>query len=290
MLPSLHIPKSLILIALLHAFLSINLLGQNWLPLEIGNRWDFRVSIRCHGGTVSGDTISVEVVGDTIISGQEYFILSRPFYFFDDKYLRMENDSLYCFDTEDSMDCLMYAFNQLLGTIYYSCRYDSSFYSDEYYDIYFGYPDTQQVHSPYYEPLICFFSKKFGLSFVEYFNPLCDYQATLSGCIISGITYGQLLVSVDEVISNSHSFKLEQNFPNPFNPTTQIRYSVINDGIVSLKVYDVLGKEVAVLVDEEKPAGKYEVKFDASNLSSGIYFYQLKTGNFADTKKMIFLK
>jgi hypothetical protein len=131
---------------------------------------------------------------------------------------------------------------------------------------------------------------------VEYFNPLCDYQATLSGCIISGITYGQLLVSVDEVISNSHSFKLEQNFPNPFNPITTIKYEIPNVEttrrvvFTTLKVYDVLGNEVAILVNEERQPGVYEVEFDASSLASGIYLCQLKTGNFVDTKKMIFLK
>jgi len=88
---------------------------------------------------------------------------------------------------------------------------------------------------------------------------------------------------------------LEQNYPNPFNPSTKIKYSIppnIQREIsnVSLKVYDVLGNIVATLVNEEKPAGNYEIEFDASNLSSGIYYYRLVTGSFTDTKKMILLK
>jgi Right handed beta helix region/Secretion system C-terminal sorting domain len=92
-------------------------------------------------------------------------------------------------------------------------------------------------------------------------------------------------------------FLLYQNYPNPFNPETSIQYAVssLPDGkagrqFVSLNVYDILGKEVATLVNEEKPTGEYEVEFNASKLPSGIYFYQLKAGNFVDTKKMLLLK
>ena len=91
-------------------------------------------------------------------------------------------------------------------------------------------------------------------------------------------------------------FILSQNYPNPFNPVTLIKYSipsVISTGgrnLVTLKVFDVLGNEVATLVNEEKPAGEYVVNFDASKLSSGVYFYQLKAGSFIQTKKMILLR
>ena len=86
------------------------------------------------------------------------------------------------------------------------------------------------------------------------------------------------------------SFKLSQNFPNPFNPTTKIKYSVSEISFVTLKVYDVLGKEVATLINEEKLAGSYEINFDASSLSSGIYFYKLQAGSFTKTNKMILLR
>ncbi|MCU0344177.1 MAG: T9SS type A sorting domain-containing protein [Ignavibacterium sp.] len=86
------------------------------------------------------------------------------------------------------------------------------------------------------------------------------------------------------------SFNLYQNYPNPFNPITTISYQLPVSGQVSLKVYDVLGKEIATLVNEEKPAGSYEVDFNAAGLSSGIYFYKLSAGRFVETKKMIYLK
>jgi len=85
-------------------------------------------------------------------------------------------------------------------------------------------------------------------------------------------------------------YYLSDNYPNPFNPTTSIKYSLPEQQFVSLKIFDILGKEVASLVNENKSAGNYEVNFDASNLSSGVYFYQFRAGNFTETKKMLLMK
>jgi len=85
-------------------------------------------------------------------------------------------------------------------------------------------------------------------------------------------------------------FTLEQNYPNPFNPSTTINYEIAEQRLVNLKVFDILGNEVAVLVNEEKNTGSYEVDFDATGLSSGIYFYKLQAGDFVQTKKMILLR
>jgi len=89
---------------------------------------------------------------------------------------------------------------------------------------------------------------------------------------------------------NPSTFTLEQNYPNPFNPSTTIKFQVPNSSFVNLKVYDILGNEVATLVNEEKPSGTYEVSFDAKGLSSGIYFYKLQAGSFVETRKMILMK
>ncbi len=85
-------------------------------------------------------------------------------------------------------------------------------------------------------------------------------------------------------------YDLSQNYPNPFNPSTIITYQLPKSGFVSLKVFDVLGNEVAKLVDENKQSGSYEVVFNASNLPSGVYFYTLNTGDFVSTKKMLLIK
>jgi hypothetical protein len=85
-------------------------------------------------------------------------------------------------------------------------------------------------------------------------------------------------------------FSLSQNYPNPFNPTTTIKYQLPASSKVTLKVYDVLGNEVATLLNEEKEAGTYEVMFEASNYSSGVYIYRLQAGSFIETKKMVLLR
>lgn len=101
----------------------------------------------------------------------------------------------------------------------------------------------------------------------------------------------------DESSASNFEFILKQNYPNPFNPTTKINFSVpavtlsgAEGSLVTLKVYNVLGKEIATLVNEELPAREHEVTFDATGLQSGVYFYQLKAGSFIQTNKMVYLK
>ncbi|MCJ7554395.1 MAG: T9SS type A sorting domain-containing protein [Ignavibacteriaceae bacterium] len=87
-----------------------------------------------------------------------------------------------------------------------------------------------------------------------------------------------------------HSYKLFNNYPNPFNPTTNIKYQIAEFSHVSIKIYDLLGREVANLVNEQQAAGSYNVKFNGMDLASGIYFYQIKAGSFIDTQKMVLLR
>jgi len=98
----------------------------------------------------------------------------------------------------------------------------------------------------------------------------------------------------EENLTRISNFILYRNYPNPFNPPTKIKYAVLNTSNsvqhVILKVYDILGREVAFLVNEEKAAGEYEIEFDAKNLADGLYFYQLRAGSFSQTKKMVCLK
>jgi N-acetyl-anhydromuramyl-L-alanine amidase AmpD len=91
-------------------------------------------------------------------------------------------------------------------------------------------------------------------------------------------------------LNTPNRYSLEQNYPNPFNPSTHLRYTIAGFGFVSLKVYDVLGREVATLVNEQKSSGTYEINFNANKLGSGIYFYTLRSGKFSATRKMIVLK
>ena len=83
---------------------------------------------------------------------------------------------------------------------------------------------------------------------------------------------------------------MKQNFPNPFNPVTNLEFGISDLGFVSLKVYDLLGKEVVTLVNEKQSPGTYQVEFDAGSLTSGVYFYRLTAGDFSDTKRMMLVK
>lgn len=100
--------------------------------------------------------------------------------------------------------------------------------------------------------------------------------------------YKSITHVIETTVPECHT--LSQNYPNPFNPSTKIKFGIANQEFVNLRIYDILGNEVTVLVNEEKPAGEYEVEFDGSKLASGIYYYRVSAGNFSQVKKMCLLK
>jgi hypothetical protein len=114
--------------------------------------------------------------------------------------------------------------------------------------------------------------------------PANNFYITTEG---SGLT----ITAINETPSTIPiDIELKQNYPNPFNPGTNIQYTLNDVQFVNLKVYDSLGKEVSTLVNEDKPAGIYEIEFNGSKLSSGVYYYRMQAGNFSDTKKFIIMK
>ncbi len=118
-----------------------------------------------------------------------------------------------------------------------------------------------------------------------------SYTGGTGGQPIGALTWFGMTVGVKDYVNQVPAdFELYQNYPNPFNPSTTIAYGISANSFVTLKVYDILGKEVAALVNKEQAAGHYELHFDASNLSSGIYFYKLETNGFVKTNKMLLLK
>jgi hypothetical protein len=133
----------------------------------------------------------------------------------------------------------------------------------------------------------------------------CWLQQTLDGGhILAGYTYsfgpgqqdfwlvrmGPESFARPMTVSLPDAYALYQNYPNPFNPSTRIAYDLSKTGPVSLRVFDLLGRVAAVLVDEMEPSGTHFVSFDGSNLASGIYFYRLQAGDFVQTRKMVLLK
>jgi len=117
------------------------------------------------------------------------------------------------------------------------------------------------------------------------------YSRSLTDSVIQELYNSEKPVGIDN--NNSiipDAFILRQNYPNPFNPSTTIKYQIPELSFVILKVYDVLGNEIVILVNEEKSVGSYDVEFNGTELVSGIYFYRLQAGEFVATKKMVLLK
>ena len=100
----------------------------------------------------------------------------------------------------------------------------------------------------------------------------------------------QVGVELEEKEVVPTEFLLSQNYPNPFNPSTVISYQIPQQGFVTLKIFDILGREVATLVSEEKPAGSYDVDFAANGLASGVYIYRMKVNEFIQSRKMLLLR
>jgi hypothetical protein len=114
----------------------------------------------------------------------------------------------------------------------------------------------------------------------------------LKGCVINGTVYGDTILTNLNLSANQipETFSLLQNYPNPFNPVTNIKFDVPKSSYVTLRVYDLLGRELAVLVNENLKTGSYQYQWDGSAFASGVYFYKLETEDFSETKKMLMLK
>lgn len=112
----------------------------------------------------------------------------------------------------------------------------------------------------------------------------------LTGAIINGVRYGTIVGVDDETRALPPSFVLQQNYPNPFNPTTTIAYDLPEEAHVTLKVHDIIGREIAVLVNETQRAGSYQKAFDASLLASGVYVYRLNAGKASGAKRMVVIR
>lgn len=139
-----------------------------------------------------------------------------------------------------------------------------------------------------------------GVNITDHLVSMFWYEAGNTGYLISSLEPTVVYVAAEPVrvtpivsVDNDvtvYSYELEQNYPNPFNPSTSIKYSLAERSNVIIKVYNVLGKEVATILNTTQDAGSYEAEFDASNLASGLYVYTLNAGNFTSSKKMMLLK
>ena len=274
--------------------------NTDFLPLEIGNKWVYN-----HSG-VEYDLIPHhfnydfiwEIVSDTVKSeGDRYFKVTDRFgQFF---WLRKDtvSNSIYRkLNLANDYECLFADFFITFTENFEVCNgitrnivnSDTLIWGDV------------RLRKEFYYESINTYEEHFvnGIGIVKKKNEFDFGNSTtyLKGCIIDGVLYGDTtLTSVDlEPNGLPTKYSLSQNYPNPFNPSTTINYSipigVLNSAVTTLKVYDVLGCEVATLVNKEQKAGSYQVTFDANKLTSGIYFYSLKSDNYFESRKMILIK
>jgi hypothetical protein len=133
----------------------------------------------------------------------------------------------------------------------------------------------------------------FGTQVKVRFRAYSDPGVTSQGWWIDDIRLNNYCIATIGVNGNSEiplKFALEQNYPNPFNPSTNIKFELPKQEFVTIKIFDVMGREVASLVNETKEAGYHSIVFNGADLSSGLYIYKIEAGDFTDTKKMILIK
>jgi len=129
---------------------------------------------------------------------------------------------------------------------------------------------------------------------IQLFDRAISYKI-IEFTLTNHTSFKNVPIPTDRIKSTSDNetpriFKLHQNYPNPFNPISTIKYDISKQSEVTIKIFDIIGREVSILVNETKEPGFYAVSFDGTNYSSGVYFYRIETGSFTDVKKMVLLK
>ena len=283
-------------------------------PMEIGNKWAFNETITfIDPPYIQLRVWSQEILEDTLMpNGQNYRVIKKVY---------SDNNpiSAYSFERIDSSQNKIFNYYPDSDTTNYeilildlSIELFDTFYNPYCFAVFgdigtinkFG--QMYNYRSYFWECGLIYseytFLKNLGLYHYSYYVDFVQSSSYLRGCLINGVLYGDTtVVSVkDKPTLTPNTFRLEQNYPNPFNPSTKIKFTIPATSLntfskgegtfVTLKVCDILGNEITTLVNEEKPAGEYEVKFTASDLSSGTYFYLLKAGDNIQSKKMILLK
>jgi len=271
-------------------------------PLSIGNKWVYSNSFCPFAQPCNHSMYTVEITGDTIMSnGLKYYIFkatnkSHEEIYFDRYNVEDATVRRFSYNEEYIVEELAAQVGDTLCATLSEIIEDNNcgrIFTEEINVSLFNNVFKKRKYEvrvvPGYE-----YSLVKGIGFYSHDEWGNDPGGStrLKGCIINGILYGDTSLTGinDEQENQPTEFSLFQNFPNPFNPATKIRYTIPSKQFVILKVFDLLGREAATLVNEEKPAGEYEIEFNGSSLSSGIYFYQLKAGNSIFTKRMIYLK
>jgi len=270
--------------------------SQSFYPLQVGNRWDFTDTSWGLGGGGTRETTSVRIIVDTVMgNGLRYFKFSGR-EAAGGQFARGDSNWIYYYDNYQTFaDVPFYKLNAILGEEwnvslgpYFFVRYTGTFTASK-----FGVPIT--VKEYYLDGLavaLVWLSDRFGpIVAWDMYDPPGSWNTyrSLIGAIIADTVYGTI-VSVSDDPTLANSYNLWQNFPNPFNPITTIRFTMPERTMVSLKVFDILGREIASLAHGEFEAGTHLCQWQPDHNSGGVYFYRLQTASFSQTRRMLYLR
>ena len=269
-----------------------------YFPLHIGNVYKYHVNIL---GSPGYD-YNRRIIKDTVINSKRYFVLSQPFPGINGMFVRYDSTSgnIYYWFTSDY--CSYSPFEPLIDSLRANIN-DSTvvcylpyirYCTDTNTTTLFGVPEKMKSYKEFnlegYTGVT--YGSNFGVVGATYHDFWSTSYHNVVGCYINGILYGDTTITGVQQISSEvpEKYRLFQNYPNPFNPTTKVKMQIAKMSDVKLIVYDALGREVAMLVNEQLKPGAYEVVWDASGYPSGVYFYKIEAGEFVETRKMVLLK
>ena len=265
---------------------TIHLLPQAYYPLQVGNLWQYH-----NVDPMETYIWQDEIVGDTTLpNGFKYSLFSGIS--LGANFLRQENSKVYAYDIADSTEYVLFDFNAK---------------ANDTISIFHNKTRTIVLHS-----IIDTLSKKqwnfyeywgdSAYSYIFYNWTIVDSIGLTNLTIEPGTQYylmgakinGKIIGTITNVSERSkiipNKVILMQNYPNPFNPSTTIKFILSHADNVELKIYNLLGEEILTLINMYYSSGEHQIKWNASNISSGIYFYKIKTSNYSETKKLLLLK
>jgi|GEM_PF-4029187 photosystem II stability/assembly factor-like uncharacterized protein len=270
----------------------------NYFPLQIGNKYLY------HWQTLysSGDFWAA-ITMDTIVNGHRYYyMMNFPGYL--NEFVRYDSATSGTMVLSQNQNCNGYVNEYLwdslraqVGNTFNSCTYNGPYVHCTQYSIrnlFNNFPVMSKTfyHDGLTEQYVTY-GENFGIiGYSAGEPPPPDYFVSLKGCVLNGVVYGDTIMSnvQKEGSETPYGYLLEQNYPNPFNPVTNIKFEIPKTSLVKISVYDIMGREIDVLVNEQMQAGIYKVSWNGYQHSSGVYFCRMTSGGFTDTKRMVLVK
>jgi hypothetical protein len=277
-----------IFIALFTNIRPAQLAPPDYYPLELGNRWDYTDGFYPH---------TEKIVDTTTISGSLHYGLAMWSGEEPELWLRNDKGVVYLFNLEDSTDYVLFNFNAEVGQswelpVEYGCSFGNKITLVSKNDTVTTPAGVFICYHFEHQPS-CIDAGIFDTWFAEGIGKVRTISDNFAGIMDYQLTEYNLITSINhqEQVFTAESYRLFQNYPNPFNSTTIIPYFLLNSGRVTIRLYDISGKEVLLLANDYKAKGYHDAVFDASNISSGTYFYRIEIGSqFVSTKKLIYIK